>query len=637
VGLTILRQCLAANGYRVYYLGIQNTLKDFFDICWAFNIVLISSLDGHSRYYLAEFPRLVRRVGDDPPLWYLGGNLCIGDGAAVIRDFLEMRFDRVFPKFTNTETVLAYLKQDLQHAVPKPGIEWLRGQRAGRRALSAEIRETKLEREEFQRARREVLQTWKSGAGAASLPDNAAFLAVQPSLPETQARVDQGRLAMLVHPRSGVASADGQIEIFRNLERAGAGVLSFQVDSFTRLNDYAAAERAIKDSKLQKANLLNGFPVVNHGVQTIRRIMSTIAIPLQTRHSTRDPALLAEISYAGGTTGYEGGSICYNIPYYKDYPLVESIRRWQYVDRLTGYYFSEYGIKLDREFFGVLTGTLVPPSVAISSDLLECILAAQQGVRCVSLGYAEQGNRIQDIAAIRTARSMGRELLRAMGHKSVQVNTVFHQYMAAFPTDRGRAADLIFNSATTAALSGATRIMVKTPVEAFSIPTLRDNLEAVQIVRAGILAARHVTIDEELVREECSIIRRETQAILDSVILSGAGGVARGIVNAFEKGFLDVPFSPSMHNSGEVLTARDVDGAVRFLSLGNLQFDAELRDFHRYKMDERRRAEGLLRAEDGHRLVEKDVMQIARGEYLGWPLSAGRKPLRADLVLPVLR
>lgn len=68
------------------------------------------------------------------------------------------------------------------------------------------------------------------------------------------------------------------------------------------------------------------------------------------------------------------------------------------------------------------------------------------------------------------------------------------------------------------------------------------------------------------------------------------------------------------------MTARDRDGAVRFLSLGNLQVGRELQEFHRHKMDERRRAEGLLSEKQNYLLVEKDVLQIPRCLYERWPL-----------------
>jgi hypothetical protein len=56
-------------------------------------------MDGHARYYLRRFPKMIKAYSAYGPLWYLGGNLSIGDGAGYEREFLEMRFDRVFVKF----------------------------------------------------------------------------------------------------------------------------------------------------------------------------------------------------------------------------------------------------------------------------------------------------------------------------------------------------------------------------------------------------------------------------------------------------------------------------------------------------------------------------------------------------------
>jgi methylaspartate mutase epsilon subunit len=93
------------------------------------------------------------------------------------------------------------------------------------------------------------------------------------------------------------------------------------------------------------------------------------------------------------------------------------------------------------------------------------------------------------------------------------------------------------------------------------------------------------------------------------------------VVTGFEKGLLDIPFSPSVHNRGEVMTMRDVDGAVRFLSTGNLKLDRESREFHQDKVSERRRAEGIHARSEDYLLVERDVMQVARCEYEHWPLG----------------
>jgi methylaspartate mutase epsilon subunit len=619
--LAILRRALIADGYSVQSLGTQNKLEDFARLASVYDVVMISSLDGHARYYLREFPEVIKRYQAYGPLWYLGGNLDIGDGVGCEREFLEMGMSRVFVNFVDATTVLETLRRDLAQVETTPQSESIReDMQVPPRHLPRPVADVVMEPGDFARARREVLDHWKTGRGAADLENNARFIARQPSFFELQQAVHTGRAPAIIQPRSGVPLVDQQIRLFKTFKECGVRALSYQVDSLTRNNNYSACIEAIRQSKATGVPTINGFPVVNHGVFELRKIANEARVPLQTRHSTRDPRLLAEISYGGGVTSYEGGAICYNIPYYKDYPLDESITLWQYVDRLTGLYYDRYGIVLDREFFGTLTATLIPPSMAIVVNLLEAILAVRQGVKSVSLGYAEQGHRIQDIAAIRVMRQMVRESLDHLGYKNVSISAVFQQYMSAFPSDRARAADLIYNSAVTAALSGATRVITKTPVEAIRIPTIQDNLEGISLVNQGSCQAQKVPIDEARIKEECDIIRKETQAMLESVVLSGNGDLAQGVVSAFSKGYLDIPFSPSRYNRGDVMGARDVEGAVRYLNLGNLQFDKELRQFHQEKMQERRRAESSVSAAQDYLLIEKDVLRIPRGEYEKWPL-----------------
>jgi methylaspartate mutase epsilon subunit len=623
VGLHILRQALMARGYDVLYIGTQNPLETFWTYAPAVNLVMVSCMDGHARSYLRSFPeQRLAHAGEAQPLWFLGGNPAVEDLVGGERLFRAMGFSEVFLGFVGIETVLEAVARALADVEVRAVSEALKAHAAKRSPhLPAWLSDERLAEADLLSERRQVLQHWPTGAGAQDLQANAAFLRRVPNWTERQAATDAAGTGPLVQPRAGVPGEREQLAILQAYRRSGADVLSYQVDSYTRNNNYPFAEEAMRESARSGYATMNGFPVVNHGVAPLRRIASALKAPLQTRHSTRDPRLLCEVSLAGGVTAYEGGPICYNLPYYRDYPLADSITAWRYVDRLCGLYAEKHGIVVDREYFGTLTATLIPPCLAIATGILEAVLAAQQGVQAVSLGWAEQGCRFQDIAAVRSIRPLAREVLGNFGFGHVQVSAVYHQYMAAFPGLATQAEELIHQSAVTAKLSGATRMMTKTAVEAFKIPSMADNIAGLTASRRGIAEAAEVSVDQAAVQREMAQIRRETLALVEATIALGKGNLAAGIVEAFRRGVLDVPFAPSIHNRGLAACARGADKAVRFLEVGRLPFDAETKTFHREAMQQRRRLAGV-RPDQGYLLIEQDILQVAKGQYERWPLAS---------------
>lgn len=620
VGLILLRWTLEKLGYNVVYLGIQNSISAFFDIAPFCNVVMVSCLDGHARHYLREFPAL-RNERQVKALWYLGGNPSVEKLYGGERIFMEMGFSQVFLEFVDLETVLSVLEKDTANLTPIPDVDLILANKGPRPQIVSEaVIESKIGVSDHDRDRSEVLQHWPTGIGAKSLRDNAEHLAKSPSLAAWEGNVLEGSRDLLLQPRSGVALVKDQIRYFDALAKAGANVLSFQIDSLTRNNNYAEAEHGIRESTIAGYSTINGYPAVNHGVEPLRMISKWSSRPLQFRHSTRDPRLLGEICFAGGVMAFEGGSICYNIPYYREYPLDRSITAWQYIDRLVGRYFDDYGLVIHREFFGVLTGTLVPPCIAIATGILECLLAAGQGVRAVAVGFAETGCRAQDVAALRSIPGLVKRYLDGYGFSGVHVGAIFNQYMAAFPLVNSKARDLIVGSGTTAKLGGATRILTKTAVEAVKIPSLADNLEGVALNLQGFGEAPVHIVDEYAVSIEMDMIEREVSAIVDKVIELGRGNIGAGVIRAFKSGVIDIPFAPSVYNAGKVMAARDITGAIRLLTVGNLPFGADVQSFHREKLSERRRTEGLKEDED-YRLVEQDLLRVARGQFERWPLD----------------
>ena len=420
----------------------------------------------------------------------------------------------------------------------------------------------------------------------------------------------------LIQPRAGVPRLEKHIELMQYLEtNGGADLLPTTIDSYTRQNRYKEAENGIAESVRLGRAMLNGFPAVNHGVARCRQVIESVNVPVQIRHGTPDARLLAEITFAGGFTSYEGGGISYNLPYCKNVPMERTITDWQYVDRLTGLY-EEMGVPINREPYGPLTGTLVPPCISHAAAIIEALLAAEQGVRNITVGYGQCGNLVQDVAAIHTLEKLTDEYLEKCGYKDVVVTTVLHQWMGGFPEDEAKAFGVIASGSMIAALSRATKVIVKTPHEAAGIPTMEANAQGLRCTKQVVNMLRDQTFDAAGLAQEEDIICRETHAIVDRCFELGDGDIALGVCRGVESGALDVPFAPCRFNAGLMLPARDNEGAVRILNFGNLPFDQELKDFHTEKIA--RRAEYEHR-KPSFQMVIDDVYAIGKGFLVGRP------------------
>lgn len=480
-----------------------------------------------------------------------------------------------------------------------------------------ELANQRLGTDEFHKIREEVLRQWPTGKDV-DLEESIAYhhaLCAHKVFAKKLIKAKEAG-ATLVQPRAGVALIDEQIKLLTYLQNEGeADLLPTTVDSYNRQNRYEKAELGIEESVKTGKSMLNGFPIVNHGVAGCRRLIEALDTPIQVRHGTPDARLLAEISYAGGFTSFEGGGISYNIPYAKNADIEKTVRDWQYVDRLTGLY-EEAGVSVNREPFGPLTGTLVPPCISHAVAIIESLLAAEQGVRNITVGYGQCGNLIQDLAAMQTLLALTEEYLRKYGYGGVYVTTVLHQWMGGFPQDEAKAFGVISWGSTVAALAHATKVIVKTPHEAMGIPTMEANAQGLRCTKQIITMLGDQCVRDESLKEEADIIASETRCIVDRCFELGGGDISKGVVRAFEAGVIDVPFAPSRFNAGKMLPARDNEGAVRIFEPGNLPFTRELLDFHRQKIAERAARE---RREPSFQMVIDDVYAISKGRLVGRP------------------
>lgn len=480
-----------------------------------------------------------------------------------------------------------------------------------------ELKNKKWTEEEFFNTRNEVLKQWPTGSDV-NLEEAADYLKKVPEHKNFSAKLKKAKDddITLAQPRAGVALIDTHIELLNYLQNeGGADLLPSTIDSYTRQNRYDECEVGIKESEKAGRSMLNGFPGVNHGVAGCRRVFEAVNLPVQARHGTPDARLLTEIIHAGGWTSNEGGGISYNIPYAKSVSLEKSLLDWQYCDRLVGIY-EEMGIHINREPFGPLTGTLVPPSMSNAVAIIEGLLAAEQGVVNLTLGYGQCGNLIQDVAAIRALVELAEEYFKEYGF-NIELTTVFHQWMGGFPADEARAFGLISWGAATAALAGATKVIVKTPHEAIGIPTKEANAEGIKATKTtlNLLSGQRLPMSMELA-DEMAIIKAETKCIINKVFELGMGDLVVGAVKAFETGVLDIPFAPSKYNAGKILPARDNNGAVRYLGFGNIPFTKDIKDFNRELLEKRAKFEGR---DVSFQMVIDDIYSVGKGVLVGRP------------------
>ncbi|NME95463.1 methylaspartate mutase subunit E [Clostridium cochlearium] len=481
-----------------------------------------------------------------------------------------------------------------------------------------ELKNKKWTDEEFHKQREEVLQQWPTGkeVDLQEAVDYLKKIPAEKNFAEKLVLAKKKGITM-AQPRAGVALLDEHIELLRYLQdEGGADFLPSTIDAYTRQNRYDECENGIKESEKAGRSLLNGFPGVNHGVKGCRKVLESVNLPLQARHGTPDSRLLAEIIHAGGWTSNEGGGISYNVPYAKNVTIEKSLLDWQYCDRLVGFY-EEQGVHINREPFGPLTGTLVPPSMSNAVGITEALLAAEQGVKNITVGYGECGNMIQDIAALRCLEEQTNEYLKAYGYNDVFVTTVFHQWMGGFPQDESKAFGVIVTATTIAALAGATKVIVKTPHEAIGIPTKEANAAGIKATKMALnmLEGQRMPMSKEL-ETEMAVIKAETKCILDKMFELGKGDLAIGTVKAFETGVMDIPFGPSKYNAGKMMPVRDNLGCVRYLEFGNVPFTEEIKNYNRERLQERAKFEGR---DVSFQMVIDDIFAVGKGRLIGRP------------------
>ena len=402
----------------------------------------------------------------------------------------------------------------------------------------------------------------------------------------------------LLQPRGGFARFEDQRELTHLFNKAGSDFIPLTIDSHTRQNDYERAKYLLNQSEESGLNLLNGYPLIAHGAATTRLLFKDILKPISLRHGTPDARLLVETALDAGITEIEGGGLCYCLPYSRSYPIDRALLNWQYVDKLCAN-LSSFERPIHRESFGALTATMVPPFMVVVVQILELLLAAEQGVSSFSVSFSQSASMKQDIATAKALREISNYYLKKTGWNA-KVYLVFHQWMGAFPKEREYADALIVNGATISALCNADKVVIKTRNEALGIPDAQSNVDAVRATRYAIgLCFGSTDLIDKAINEEADAICRAAKFIIDE-ILNYDAPLWEQVAWAVRKGIIDIPFSPHQQNLNKIWTKRDKNKAIRVSDPGLVPLPKEFI----------KREQSLLADSPGGSILDKSLNDI---------------------------
>ncbi|MFF7993607.1 methylaspartate mutase [Kitasatospora xanthocidica] len=365
--------------------------------------------------------------------------------------------------------------------------------------------------------------------------------------------------ALVVQPRMGMAEAarmrDG---LLATRGAAAVTVGTITLDSYTRTGDLAAARRA-----LAVGAGLNGYPIATHPVDVTRAVLHGVAdagFPVQVRHGSAAPERIFEALLAAGLDATEGGPVSYCLPYGRT-PLHEAVACWRRSCELLAS-MREFGAEPHLETFGgCLMGQLCPPSLLIAVSVLEALFFRQHGLRSISLSYAQQTNARQDEEALAALGRIADELLA-----DVDRHLVVYAYMGVYPRSPGGARLLLEDAARLAVRGGAARLIVKTTAEAHRIPTVAENVRALEAAAAAATAER--TRPRPAAPPDTGI-EAEARALIGAVLDLDAD-LGRALVRAFAAGYLDVPYCLHPDNAGRTRSSLGPDGRLHWSAVGSM-------------------------------------------------------------------
>ncbi len=482
-----------------------------------------------------------------------------------------------------------------------------------------DVSNRRLTDEEFFDERKEVLAQWPTGKDV-DLDEAIAYHKSMPRNKNFYLKLSDMRKKGEIPLVSdmGYTTIEQEIELLQYIQNEGhPDFLGHHVDSLTRNLRFAEAEKQVRKAEATGENLLNGFPVVIHGVQGNRKVTEAVDLPVRLRFVSPTGRLTTEIALAGGNTYAEGHPmLCFLNYTSRDEKPETVIREFQYISRLIGVY-EERGVPL---FVHVVGGSslssMTPPSLQLSQAIVDLLLLPEQGVKHPYITVVTAGNLAQDVAHCLIARKLGYEYLKKLGYDDVELMIGGAEIPGRYPLDHAKSFTEVIWSPLVSVLANVDLCHIKTLDEADTIPTKENNATSLRGARMMLDLLKDqkfdVTTNKDVLAEQ-EMLERETRAIVDKVLELGNGDPVIGTVKGIEAGVIDHPMSNNRHVHARVMGVRDTRGAVRYLEHGNLPFPKNVIEFHKEKLAEREKKIG--KAVDFDTVIA-DFLSISTGSLL---------------------
>jgi methylaspartate mutase epsilon subunit len=371
------------------------------------------------------------------------------------------------------------------------------------------------------------------------------------------------------------AAAGGQLVVqprmgFSDVRRMRAGLAAVKfatattagtltLDSYTRVGRHDEARRAVADGMP-----LNGYPIVAYPPSVTRALLAGVldeTFPVQVRHGSSRPQRIIRALAAAGLEATEGGPVSYCLPYGRT-PLRASVDNWARSCELLVRLAPPPRVPHLETFGGCMLGQLCPPDLLVAISVLEAMFFVQHGITSVSLSYAQQTSAPQDEHAIRALRRLAAELLP----DQLDWHIVVYTYMGVYPSSPRGARHLLEASAQLAARSGAARLVVKTIAESRRIPTVEENVCALETAAAA--AGTAVAADPHR-QQDGNPVYRSARRLVEAVLELGAH-LGPSLQTAFTRGYLDIPFCLHPDNAGRSRSFIDDGGQLRWSRTGSM-------------------------------------------------------------------